>query len=283
MINPLPDAQSIQAWYGSEYFTTNRAAGMGAEYLDESEAGMRQGTENFRQFSGRVRLRGRRLLEIGCGGGAFLVQCRRAGAEVAGLELSPFAAQRLIEKYGLDVRVGVAEAAPFEPGAFDIVAFNDVMEHVLSPSAFVKGIHTLLKPGGQVFGLLPNLDCTAHYGPTWAGFRLHAEHLYYFGRSQLERCLKQAGFEVQEIWTWGEPWEPAAPRASAEDKTTAKPQPTGPIAMLRSALTSLVKRNRIAYQAAGRVREWLVPEVRKRHSRYRAGQGHDLYFLATKK
>lgn len=268
-LSPRPDAAGVAAWYDQQYFTASAGVGMGAGYLDNAEAGIRHGTEAFFQFTHRVRPRGLRLLEIGCGGGAFLMQAKAAGAAVAGLEISRFAADRLREKYGLDVRVGSVEAAPFDPASFDAVTFTDVIEHVLSPTEFLAGIRRLLKPGRLVYGLMPNLDCVAHYGPEWGGFRHHAEHLYYFGKAQLEQYLAKSGFRPREIWSWGEPWEPP-PAGNAP-----KPRPTEWKNRLRQVpgLPPLVR-------AARRLRACLDPTARKRMSQYRQGQGHDLYFLA---
>lgn len=269
LLSPRPDATGVARWYQQEYFTAAGGVGMGAEYLTNAEGGIRHGTEAFFQFARRVRIRRQKLLEIGGGGGAFLIQARNAGAEVAGLEISSFAAERLREKYGIDVRVGRVEAAPFEAASFDIVTFTDVIEHVLSPTDFLTGIRRLLKPGGLVFGLMPNLDCVAHYGPGWSGFRHHAEHLYYFGKVQLERYVAKCGLRPREVWTWGEPWEssPAGPSTHAPPagwKTRLRQVP-GVMQLVRAG-----RRLRASFNSADR----------ERVARYRRGQGHDLYFLA---
>lgn len=272
-LKPRPSPEVIARWYQDNYFTGEGAVGMGASYLEHADAGIRHGTEAFMQFSRRFNVVGARMLEIGCGGGAFIVQCRNAGAQVCGLEISEFAAVRLRERYRLDVRVGVAEAAPFEPGTFDCVAFTDVIEHVPSPAAFMPAIHRLLKPGGRVFGLLPNLDCVAYYGTAWGGFRQHAEHLYYFGRQALERLLKQAGFEIEEFWTHGEPWEPpegGTAATSPQAATAWKERLRGLPGVMPTVRT------------LRRVRGWFDADKRARRARYRKGLGHDLYFLGRK-
>jgi len=74
-----------------------------------------------------------RLLEIGCGSGAFLERMRQLGWEVAGFEPDPVAAEIARTRRGLDVRAGTLEAAGFAEGTFDAVALHHVIEHLPDP------------------------------------------------------------------------------------------------------------------------------------------------------
>ena len=272
LLSPRPDAADIAAWYQEDYFNGEGELGMGPDYLSQSDAGILHGTEAFFEFAKRVRLDGLKVLEIGCGGGAFLVQCRNAGAEVFGLEISEFAADRLRQRHGLDVRIGFVEEAPFEPELFDLVVFTDVIEHVYRPGTFLKGIRRLLTVEGRMFGLMPNIDCVRHYGIEWGGFRHHAEHLYYFGSDQVRQYLDQAGLIPIEIWTSGEPWEP--PTGSTV-RCAKKPRPWRLALRKTPGLLPVVRTLR-------RWRTRLNSEMRERESRYRQGLGHNLYVLAKK-
>lgn len=271
-LNPNPGPEAIARWYQADYFTSTGAMGMGASYLENAEAGIRHGTEAFFQFSRRMNLKGLRLLEIGCGGGAFIVQCRNAGAKVCGLEISDFAAARLRERYQLDVRVGVAETAPFEQNSFDCVVFTDVIEHVPSPNAFMLALHRLLTPTGHVFGLLPNLDCVAYYGPTWAGLKQHAEHIFYFKGETLSRLLRQSGFKSLDLWTYGEPYEP-----SKCEKFVHSREPIIWKEWLRGQPGMMP-----TIRFVRRISQHLNSAFRERQARYRLGLGHDRYFLAQR-
>jgi SAM-dependent methyltransferase len=273
ILSPRPRSEDVTRWYESGYFTGDDVVSLGEGYLANAEAGIRHGTEHFFQLARRERLRGRRLLEVGVGGCAFLVQCRLAGALVSGLDTSAFAVQRARETYSLDVRVGTADATDFAPESFDLVAFTDVLEHVPSPMDFMKGVRRLLVPGGVLFGVAPNVDCVAHYGAGWAGLRSHPEHLYYFGKDSLGRLLKAAGLAPTEVWTHGEPSEPC----SGEGRAVAPGASTGWKEQLRR-----VRGVMPVVRAVRRSVHLLSPAHRKARKRYRAGLGHDLYFRARR-
>lgn len=265
---PLPD--EVARWYDSSYFTGEGPISLGDQYLENADAGIRHGTEPFFQLSRRVPLKGRRLLEVGVGGGAFLVQCRQAGAEVVGLEISSFAAERVRAEYGIEVHVGSPEASTLPADGFDVVTFTDVLEHVLSPTDFLQGLTRFLRPGGLLFGLVPNLDAVGHYGQQWSGLTHHSEHLYYYRRGTLEALLRKVSLEPLECWSHGEP---------ATDP--AKGRPTAPGASWRARIRTVPG----ALQTVRFLRRWgrmLRAEERARRSRYARGLGHDLYVLAIK-
>src|SRR5258708_30609366 len=136
-LNPQPRASVIASWYGEGYFTTDTDVALGVQHREFAEAGMLHGTETFFQLSRRRRLRGLRVLEVGCGGGAFMSQCAKAGAIITGLEISEFAAERLRSTYGFDVHQGTVESNRFPDRSFNVVAFTDVLEHVQSPRNFL--------------------------------------------------------------------------------------------------------------------------------------------------
>lgn len=98
---------------------------------------------------------GRRVLEIGVGMGADLVRWARAGAEVAGVDLTDRAVaitrQRLAEE-GLvaDLRVGDAEALPFDDASFDIVYSWGVLHHTPDTEQALAEAQRVLVPGGSL-------------------------------------------------------------------------------------------------------------------------------------
>ncbi|GAB3706414.1 bifunctional 2-polyprenyl-6-hydroxyphenol methylase/3-demethylubiquinol 3-O-methyltransferase UbiG [Nocardiopsis oceani] len=96
---------------------------------------------------------GKRVLDVGCGGGYTTEFLDARGARVSGIDYSPKligAARHHAAETGKDIQyeVGVAEELPYEDGAFDIVTCVDVLEHVRSPEQAVREIHRVLAPGG---------------------------------------------------------------------------------------------------------------------------------------
>lgn len=105
----------------------------------------------------RVNLAGKRVLDVGCGGGILAEAMAVAGAEVTGIDLAQKSLQ-VARLHGLDSGVKVdyrcisAEAlAESEPGAFDVVTCLEMLEHVPDPGATINACSRLLKPGGWAF------------------------------------------------------------------------------------------------------------------------------------
>ncbi|WP_206952865.1 bifunctional 2-polyprenyl-6-hydroxyphenol methylase/3-demethylubiquinol 3-O-methyltransferase UbiG [Trinickia acidisoli] len=102
-------------------------------------------------------LPGKRVLDIGCGGGILSESMASLGAQVKGIDLSN-QALGVADLHSLESGITVeyeeiaAEAlAAREPGSYDAVTCMEMLEHVPDPAAIVKACATLVKPGGWVF------------------------------------------------------------------------------------------------------------------------------------
>ena len=103
-------------------------------------------------------LRGKQVLDVGCGGGILAEAMARRASHVTGIDLAakPLGVARLhaleAGALNLDYREIATEAlATEQPGAFDVVTCMEMLEHVPDPSAVVHACATLVKPGGWVF------------------------------------------------------------------------------------------------------------------------------------
>jgi 2-polyprenyl-6-hydroxyphenyl methylase/3-demethylubiquinone-9 3-methyltransferase len=101
---------------------------------------------------------GKRVLDVGCGGGILADSMARKGAHVTGIDLST-KALRVAQLHALEagtanVRYEESSAEDFaqaNPGAFDVVTCMEMLEHVPDPSSVVRACQALVKPGGWVF------------------------------------------------------------------------------------------------------------------------------------
>lgn len=142
-----------------------------------------------------------RLLDVGCGNGAFLEIARQAGWQAQGVDPDP-AAAAIARSRGFDVRVGGIEVLEEQAGTFDMVTLCHVIEHVPNPPAVLASAHSLLKPGGRLWIETPNLDSigASLYGACWQALD-PPRHLVLFSRSAFEECLRVAGFHgIRQYW-----------------------------------------------------------------------------------
>jgi SAM-dependent methyltransferase len=142
-----------------------------------------------------------RLLDVGCGDGAFLAGMQDAGWQVQGLEPDAAAAERA-RRSGVPVVDAPLEQAPFAPASFDAVTLQHVVEHFHDPLEALRICRRLLRPGGTLWLATPNLDARGHaaFGRDWLGLD-PPRHLVLFTRSSLAGAVERAGFAVRAFPT----------------------------------------------------------------------------------
>ena len=109
-------------------------------------------------INGQCPLAGKRVLDVGCGGGILADSMARKGASVLGIDLAS-KALRVAQLHALEAmtpnieyrEVSVESLAAESPGSFDAVTCMEMLEHVPDPASVVRACATLVKPGGWVF------------------------------------------------------------------------------------------------------------------------------------
>ncbi|MEL6115419.1 bifunctional 2-polyprenyl-6-hydroxyphenol methylase/3-demethylubiquinol 3-O-methyltransferase UbiG [Photobacterium sp. SP02] len=100
---------------------------------------------------------GKKILDVGCGGGILAESMAREGAEVTGLDMGkePLTVARL---HALEtgtkldyIQQTVEEHAEQHPGLYDVVTCMEMLEHVPDPASVIASCARLVKPGGHVF------------------------------------------------------------------------------------------------------------------------------------
>ncbi|MDX2423239.1 MAG: bifunctional 2-polyprenyl-6-hydroxyphenol methylase/3-demethylubiquinol 3-O-methyltransferase UbiG [Amphritea sp.] len=101
-------------------------------------------------------LSGKKVLDVGCGGGILSEAMAHRGAEVTGIDMGE-APLKVAKLHGLESGVSVTyrqvtveELATEQPESYDIVTCMEMMEHVPDPSSIVDACSRLVKPGGHV-------------------------------------------------------------------------------------------------------------------------------------
>ena len=105
-----------------------------------------------------VPMAGRKVVDIGCGGGILADAMARRGADVLGVDLAE-KSLKVAKLHALEAgtpnvqyrNISAEALAAEQPGAFDVVTCMEMLEHVPDPASVVKACATLVKPGGWVF------------------------------------------------------------------------------------------------------------------------------------
>ena len=109
-------------------------------------------------INGLCQLSGKRVLDVGCGGGILADSMARKGADVTGIDLAT-KALRVAQLHALEAQtsniqyreVSVESLAQEQPASFDVVTCMEMLEHVPDPASVVQACAQLVKPGGWVF------------------------------------------------------------------------------------------------------------------------------------
>ena len=155
---------------------------------------------------------GRRVLDVGCGGGILSESMAQRGAQVKGIDLGARALQ-IAELHSLDTgievdyeRIAVEALAQREPGRYDVVTCMELLEHVPDPESVVRACATLVRPGGWVFFSTINRNpkafllaiVGAEYG---LGLLPRGTHEYekFIRPSELARAARRSRLEVADL------------------------------------------------------------------------------------
>lgn len=103
-------------------------------------------------------LAGKRVVDVGCGGGILSDSMARSGAQVLGIDLST-KPLRVAELHAMEAgtegveyrEIAVEALAEEQPAGFDVVTCMEMLEHVPDPASVVRACAALVKPGGWVF------------------------------------------------------------------------------------------------------------------------------------
>ena len=170
-------------------------------------------------FVGRIPL-GARLLDVGCGNGAFMIVAQEAGYKVSGIDVSP-AAVEMCRLRGLRAEVVSFDQMPIKE-RFDCITMWDVIEHIPALCGYIRTARDLLNPGGY---LIIKTPCVAppvfrmvQCFPWLAGALLHVPaHIQFFSRNSLEALLTSYSFDRIE-WLRGKRMRAIPPTGSLRKK-----------------------------------------------------------------
>lgn len=135
-----------------------------------------------------------RLLDVGCGSGAFLLRAAELGWRAKGIDVDPNATG-FARSQGCDAVTGELAELINTSERFDVVTSSHVIEHVADPRRHLSECRELLEPGGILWLETPNSASYGHcrFGADWRDLDV-PRHLVLFDRDNLRATLEAAGF-----------------------------------------------------------------------------------------
>ncbi len=156
-------------------------------------------------------LQGKKVLDVGCGGGILTDAMARSGANALGIDLAT-KSLKVAQLHALEVQtsnvqyreVAVEALAAEMPASFDVVTCMEMLEHVPDPSSIVRACAQLVKPGGYVFFSTLNRNAKSFlFAIVGAEYVLNMlprgthEYAKFIRPSELARDCREAGLEWQ--------------------------------------------------------------------------------------
>jgi SAM-dependent methyltransferase len=188
-LNPRPTSDSLFRFY--------------QQYLPEEESSVESWEKMMKPVFHRAanllqqHRREGRLLDVGAGFGFFLVEMKKRGWDITGVEISQKAMDYAKDILGLIIHPGPLEKANFSNNYFDAVTGFYVIEHLPDPISFLKECHRILKPGGLLLLRYPHTTPVKNLLKLF-GMKNHLydlpAHLSDFSPEMIQRCLERIGF-----------------------------------------------------------------------------------------
>ncbi len=156
-------------------------------------------------------LNGKKVLDVGCGGGILTDAMARSGAQALGIDLAT-KSLKVAQLHALEAQtpnvsyreVAVESLAAEQPGSFDVVTCMEMLEHVPDPASIVRACAQLVKPGGHVFFSTLNRNAKSFvFAIVGAEYVLNLlprgthEYAKFIRPSELARDCREAGLEWQ--------------------------------------------------------------------------------------
>ncbi|MCG8453708.1 MAG: class I SAM-dependent methyltransferase [Spirochaetales bacterium] len=206
--NPRPIPSDLAHRYDDEYFQyekTNEEA-----FFHLMELGLND--LNFHERLSTTLPQPPIVLDVGCATGRLLKDFAQRGWKTAGAELCQASAAYGNTHYHVNIVPSTLEDAAFESHHFSLVHASHVIEHVDDPLGFAQELFRVLRPGGMFLCTTPAVDGfqARLFRGRWRS--AIADHVTLFSKATLQQLLNKAGFEVEEVRTWGGLAAGSAPR-----------------------------------------------------------------------
>ncbi|MBT9614050.1 MAG: class I SAM-dependent methyltransferase [Burkholderiales bacterium] len=199
-IIPIPTEEELEKAYQHDYYIQEKPLYI-ERYREDLDWWNMVYAQRYAILEQHLPAERRRLLDIGSGPGFFLLNGKKRGWQVKGIEPSMQAAKHSLG-LGLDIEnVFFTETTAPKFGHFDAINMGEVLEHIPDPAALLSLVNGQLNDNGMVCIIVPNdfnpfqMVLRDHLGfePWWVA---PPHHINYFDFDSLSRLVERCGFEV---------------------------------------------------------------------------------------
>lgn len=207
----IPSGLEIKKAYDGYYHThrpTDLSKKSATRMLDNARAASVSNWQ-FQSLPGLLGgITGKRILDVGCGWGRFLLMARSAGADVVGCDLSPEACEFANNRLGITVYQSDLVSCVSSVGDVDAVVMRDFIEHPVEPLIGMQAAYRILKPGGLLLLHTPNggeAGTNIDTAREWVGFRVDLEHLQYLSPHTMNWLSQTLDMRIERLDVFGFP------------------------------------------------------------------------------
>lgn len=211
VLDPLPRTEDLPGFYPPVYSFTLELGGTSrfkkllskAEYHLYFKPQYTAQVRRVMRACGWKNGHGKKLLDVGCGRGLRLLEFRKLGFDVHGLDVQPDVVRYLNDDLKIPAKCADVSAMNrmYEPGSFDLITTYFLIEHIPDVREAFAAMYDLLKPGGWVAAAVPLVDCVQAkvFGRKWINVREAPRHLSLPTQKGIDLACRSAGFENVSI------------------------------------------------------------------------------------
>lgn len=216
-VNPVPNIEALNDYYNNAKCNVLLDDLLKSRHRKDSDFILDERVKVVLDLVSKLTKKDIRILEIGCGSGAFLaklkyflkIQFPSKNVTLSGIDIDANAISTSVDS---ELMLNVANAEEYvkkEPNEFDIILHFELIEHLPDPYSFMCNLYDLLDSNGYMFFSTPNADGLEIRAAGYNDFRLLAHsifppmHLNAFSLSNIGQFATRCRFFVMEITTPG--------------------------------------------------------------------------------
>ncbi|MDX1469968.1 MAG: class I SAM-dependent methyltransferase [Flavobacteriaceae bacterium] len=195
---PTPSPENLPKYYESQDYISHTHQGRN---LFEKVYGLIRAIAIKRKIKliDSFALKGRRLLDYGCGTGDFLQACSKNGWDIVGVEPNPGA--RKIANSKTENRIHTETILDqLADNSIDVITLWHVLEHIPDYDAIISKFSRILAHDGRILVAVPNYNSydAEYYKEYWAAFDV-PRHLWHFSKTSISKIFQNHGYSICKI------------------------------------------------------------------------------------